>query len=64
MQKHVLKIIEKTFRVNSIEPQAQPLKVLNSTSPLPWHGASSAVVCMFSMGRLKTSSLNSLGETE
>ena len=27
MQKHVLKIIEKTFKVNSIEPQAQPLKV-------------------------------------
>lgn len=26
-QKHILKIIEKTFRVNQIEPQALPLKV-------------------------------------
>lgn len=27
LQEHVLKIMEKTFRVSSIEPQAQPLKV-------------------------------------
>jgi hypothetical protein len=32
-QKHVLKIIEKTFKVNSIEPQAQPLKVPCAKSP-------------------------------
>ena len=51
MQKHVLKIIEKTFKVNSIEPQAQPLKVSQSNQPLPWHGASSAVAPMFCMGR-------------
>jgi hypothetical protein len=49
VQKHVLKIIEKTFKVNSIEPQAQPLKVPTSTFPTPWHGASSAVTVMFCM---------------
>jgi hypothetical protein len=51
MQKHVLKIIEKTFKVNSIEPQAQPLKVPMVACPMPRNGASSAVARNFCMAR-------------